>query len=71
MPILNIDNVKIGDKVSYADIANPYQDYVVVATPEDLPNKWGYKEFRVRDRNGAYRNVMFGQYGWNHHPAKD
>ncbi len=68
MPIANIDEVKVGDKISYQDMANPYQEFLVVMTPEDMPNEWGYKEFRVRDEQGKHHTKILGQYGWNHHP---
>ena len=69
MPIQNINNVKTGDKVSYEDMANLYQEYTVVATPDDIINEWGYKEFRLRDENGNHRTAIFGQHGWNHYPT--
>ena len=69
MPIRNINAVKIGDKVSYEDMANPYTEYTIVGTPADLPaNEWGYKYFHAKDENGTHREILFGQYGWNHHP---
>lgn len=69
MAILNIDAVKIGDKVSYEDMANPYKEYTIVGTPADLPaNEWGYKYFHATDSNGTHSEILFGQHGWNHHP---
>lgn len=70
MAIQNIDNVKVGDKVSYQDMANPYKEYTITGTPADLPkNDWGYKYFRAVDADGKESELLFGQYGWNHHPA--
>jgi len=71
MPIADVTVVKPGDKVSYEDMANPFTVYDVFMTPDDLPNQWGYKQFRLKNTStGEWTVTTINQHGWNHHQKR-